>query len=356
MRPSQAIIDLKALSHNYQLAKKTSHAKAFAVIKANAYGHGAVKCAKALASQADGFAVAFLEEAIELRQAGISSPILLLEGFLEASELALITQYNLWTVIHDYWQIEAIEKTACANTLTVFLKMDSGMHRVGFFPEQYLDAYHRLQKTGKVAHITAMTHFSRADELNCDYTSQQYQIIKQIVQPFGLATCFSNSPTILGWPIIQSDWVRPGLMLYGVSPFEASSEKASPLLPVMTLQSRIISIRELPAGQPVGYGSQFYTSHPTRIGVVAIGYADGYPRLAPNGTPVMIDHMPSQIIGRVSMDMLTVDLTHIPHAGLGSEVELWGKHICATKVANLAKTIAYQLFCNVNRVTKQYIY
>lgn len=356
MRPAQAIIDLKALCYNYQLARSISSGKAIAVIKADAYGHGAIQCAKALEKEANAFAVACIEEAIELREAGIHSPILLLEGFFEENELALIEQYNLWTVIHSHWQIATIEKAHLTKPLNVFLKMDSGMHRVGFFPEHYETAYKQLIATRKVAKITLMTHFARSDELDCDYTQKQYQTFQRAVRSFQAETCLCNSPTLLAHPEVKSDWVRPGIMLYGSSPFEYPQELAKQLTPVMTLQSKIISIRELPAGEAVGYGGRFVTNKHSRIGVVAIGYADGYPRHAPNDTPLAIDGKLAPLVGRVSMDMLTVDLTDHPQAALGSLVELWGKQISATELASRCGTISYQLFCNLKRVPKLFAY
>lgn len=356
MRPAQALIDLKALCHNYQLAQSISGRKAIAVIKADAYGHGAVQCAKALEKSANAFAVACIEEAIELREAGIQSPILLLEGFFEENELTLIEQYHLWVVIHSQWQIVAIEKANLNKPLNVFLKMDSGMHRVGFFPKQYDTAYKQLMASGKVAKITLITHFARSDEFQCDYTQKQYKAVLEVTKKLKVETCLCNSPTLLAHPEVKSDWVRPGIMLYGASPFDFSQPQVDQLIPVMTLQSKIISVCELPAGEAVGYGGLFVTQRHTRIGVVAIGYADGYPRLAPNNTPVAVDGKIVPLVGRVSMDMLTIDLTDHPQAGIGSRVELWGKHISAAELAIRCGTISYQLFCNLKRVPRLFAY
>ncbi|UTW09777.1 alanine racemase [Pseudomonas benzenivorans] len=354
MRPARALIDLQALCHNYQLAREVTAAKALAVIKADAYGHGAVRVAQALEAQADGFAVACIEEALQLREAGIRAPILLLEGFFEAEELALIEQHDLWCVVHAQWQIEAIERSALAKPLTLWLKMDSGMHRVGLAPAEYQAAYRRLLASGKVSKIVLMSHFARADELDCPRSEEQLAVFEQARQGLAAEISLRNSPAVLGWPNIPSDWVRPGIMLYGSTPFEQEQALAARLQPVMTLESKIISVRELPAGEPVGYGARFVTERPTRVGVVAMGYADGYPRHAPTGTPVTIDGQPSRLIGRVSMDMLTVDLSDLPRAGLGSRVELWGKQVLASDVAIRAGSIPYQLFCNLRRVPLVY--
>ena len=355
MRPARALIDLQALRHNYQLARDVSGARALAVIKADAYGHGAVRCAQALQEQADGFAVACIEEALQLREAGIRGPILLLEGFFEADELPLIEQHDLWCVVHSLWQLEAIERSAIRTPLTVWLKMDSGMHRVGLNPADYQAAYQRLMASGKVAKIILMSHFARADELDCPRSEEQLAVFQQARQGIAAEVSLRNSPAVLGWPNIPSDWVRPGIMLYGATPFEQAQAVAARLQPVMTLESKIISVRELPAGEPVGYGARFVSERPTRVGVVAMGYADGYPRHAPTGTPVAVGGQLTRLIGRVSMDMLTVDLTDLPHAGLGSRVELWGKQVLASEVAQQAQSIPYQLFCNLRRVPLLYL-
>ncbi|PLP91545.1 alanine racemase [Pseudomonas sp. FFUP_PS_473] len=354
MRPARALIDLQALRHNYQLARELSGAKALAVIKADAYGHGAVRCAQALQAEADGFAVACIEEALALRAAGIHGPVLLLEGFFEASELELIVQHDLWCVVHALWQLEAIEKANLSKPITVWLKLDSGMHRVGLHPKDYQSAYQRLQATGKVARIVLMSHFARADELDCSASNDQVAVFQAARQGLNAEISLRNSPAVLGWPQIPSDWVRPGIMLYGSTPFEVQQAQAQRLQPVMTLESKVISVRELPAGEPVGYGARFISQRPTRVGVVAMGYADGYPRLAPTGTPVMVAGKRSQLIGRVSMDMLCIDLTDVPEAGLGSPVELWGKNVLASDVAIQAGTIPYQIFCNLRRVPLVY--
>ncbi|MFJ3521530.1 alanine racemase [Pseudomonas sp. NPDC090203] len=354
MRPARALIDLQALRHNYQLARETTGAKALAVIKADAYGHGAVRVAQALESQADGFAVACIEEALELRHAGIRAPVLLLEGFFEAEELSLIVEHDFWCVVHSTWQLEAIERTAVGKPLTVWLKMDSGMHRVGIHPAEYQAACQRLQASGKVAKVVLMSHFARADELDSTRTDEQVAIFQTAREGLSAEISLRNSPGVMGWPKVPSDWVRPGIMLYGATPFDQSQPVADRLQPVMTLESKVICVRDLPAGEPVGYGGAFVTDRPMRIGVVAMGYADGYPRQAPTGTPVMIDGHRSQLLGRVSMDMLCVDLTNVPGAGLGSRVELWGKNVLASDVASSAGTIPYQIFCNLKRVPRLY--
>lgn len=354
MRPARALIDLSALRHNYRLAREATGAKALAVIKADAYGHGAVRVAQALESEADGFAVACIEEALELRQAGINAPVLLLEGFFDADELALIVEHDFWCVVHSLWQLEAIEKAAVGKPLNIWLKMDSGMHRVGIHPDDYQAAYQRLLASGKASKVVLMTHFARADELDSVRTEEQVAIFQSARGTLAAEVSLRNSPGVMGWPKVPSDWVRPGIMLYGTTPFDQPQAVADRLQPVMTLESRVICVRDLPAGEPVGYGGAFVAERTMRIGVVALGYADGYPRQAPTGTPVMIDGHRSQLLGRVSMDMLCVDLTDVPGAGLGSRVELWGKNVLASDVAARAGTIPYQIFCNLKRVPRLY--
>jgi len=354
MRPARALIDLDALRHNYRLARELAGSKALAVVKADAYGHGAVRCAKALEPEADGFAVACIEEALELREAGIRAPILLLEGFFEADELALIDRHDLWCVVQARWQIDAIERARPAKPFTVWLKLDSGMHRLGLAADDYRASLQRLQAMPHVRVAAAMTHFSRADELDSTRTREQLSIFQAVCDESGLPRSLSNSPALLGWPEVHSDWARPGLMLYGANPFPGTHPQADRLKPVMTVRSKVIAVRELAAGEPVGYGARFVADRPSRIGVVALGYADGYPQFAPNGTPVMIDGQPGELAGRVSMDMLTIDLTDHSDAGMGSEVELWGEHVRIHELAERVGASAYQLLCGLKRAPRVY--
>ncbi len=354
MRPAQALINLDALRHNYRLAKRLSGTRALAVIKANAYGHDAVACARTLEEDADAFAVACIEEALVLRQAGIALPILLLEGWFDQAELGLIAEHDLWAVVHHQWQVEQLLASDLPSRLHIWLKLDSGMHRVGLDPEHYARAWRQLSSSGKVASLTRMTHFSRADEPETGRTEEQLAIFEQATGELGGPRSLCNSAGVLAWPSAHGDWVRPGIMLYGASPFEFEQTEATQLRAVMNLESRIIAVRDLPAGEPIGYGSRFLTQRPTRVGVVAMGYADGYPRHAPDGTPVLVDGQRTRLAGRVSMDMLTVDLTDLPGSGLGSPVRLWGEGLNASEVAACAGTIAYQLFCNLNRVPRHF--
>ena len=298
--------------------------------------------------------MACLEEALALREAGIRSPILLLEGFFEADELPVIAAHDLWCVVHSHWQIDALERSHVSRPLRIWLKLDSGMHRVGLSVDDYRAGWQRLAALPQVGGLVAMTHFARADELDSVRTDEQAQAFIATVAGLPGEHSVSNSPGLLGWPKLRNDWGRAGLMLYGATPFNTAQEQAAQLQPVMTLESKIISVRELPAGEPIGYGGGFVTERVTRVGVVAMGYADGYPQFAPTGTPVSIEGQPSRLIGRVSMDMLTVDLTDLPEAGLGSQVELWGKQVAVTEVARHLKGSAYSLLCGLKRAPRFY--
>lgn len=353
-RPLQATIRLDHLYHNYLTARELAGGKALAVVKANAYGHGAVACARALAAITDGFAVACLEEAVQLRQAGITLPILLLEGVFEASELAEVDALDLWMVVHQPEQLVMLEASAPAHPYNVWLKMDSGMHRAGFAPADFAAAHQRLLDSGKVEKITLMSHFARADEADSSASTEQVVAFQQAAAGLSGEISLANSAGLIGWPEARRGWGRAGIMLYGSNPFTDGAVHAD-LKPVMRLTSRVFAVRELAAGEPIGYGASFHTERPTRVGLVACGYADGYPRLASTGSPVAIDGIRSRIIGRVSMDMLTVDLTDLPHAGVGSEVELWGDTVSVNEVAAQAGTISYELLCNVKRAAFSYV-
>ncbi len=367
-RPAIAHIRLDAFRHNYRIAKKCHGGKALAVIKANAYGHGAVQCAKTIENEADGFAVAAIEEALQLREAGITKPILLLEGFFEVAELPYIVANDLWIVVHHVWQLEILLAAKLAKPLQVWLKVDTGMHRVGLSPTEYSSAYLRLVNHPNVSKIVLMSHFANADNLDSTHTQQQVDLFKQTVAGLKLEnteTSLANSAAILGWPQIQrtqglpniiTQWSRPGIMLYGANPLHAnhSFNQKNTLRPVMQLTSRIISKRVIVKGESIGYGSIFTAERDTVVGVVACGYADGYPRSAAIGAPMAVDGEMARLIGRVSMDMLFVDLTELPNAVIGSQVELWGDQVSANAVASNAGTIAYELFCNVKRVQFKY--
>lgn len=348
-RPAIAVIDLEAIRHNYRLAKKlTSKAQAFAIIKANAYGHGAVKVAQALEPEADGFGVACIEEALELRDSGIKAPILLLEGIFTPDELVLADSESLSLVVHNQQQLESLLVAKPKNKFKIFLKIDTGMHRLGFAPSEVKALWFALQQCKHIESITLMTHFARADEIHSDYTLRQLQEFKAAVTGLEAPHCLANSPAILAWPAAHTDYVRPGLMLYGASPFAEPNEAASQLKPAMRLESAIIAIRELAAGEPIGYGARFHCEKNTTVGVVAMGYADGYPRHAIDGTPIAVNGVRTRLVGRVSMDMLTIDITGM-NCQIGDRVQCWGDQVLATEVALASNTIPYTLFTGVTR-------
>lgn len=348
-RPAKATIDLNAIRHNYQLAKQISDGKAAAIIKANAYGHGAVRVAQTLSDEADAFGVACIEEALELRESGISPRIMLLEGVFTPDELELVDRLNMTTVVHTPEQLQWLLAARPERKLDVLIKLDTGMHRLGFAPEQAHDVYAQLVDCAHVGEITLMTHFSRADEVNEAFTATQMARFQDAIDGLSVPMSLANSAGLLAWPQAHADWVRPGIMLYGADPLDQPNEHSRQLKPAMSLTSELIAVRELAAGESIGYGARFRCEQPTRVGVVAMGYADGYPRHAKDGTPVLVKGQGSRIIGRVSMDMLTVDLTAIPDAVVGDAVELWGTHIAANDVAAMSDTIAYTLFTGVTR-------
>ncbi|WP_108445772.1 alanine racemase [Halomonas denitrificans] len=361
-RPLIADIDLDALRHNYRLARdQAPHSRSVAVIKADAYGHGALRCARALEDLAPAFAVACLEEAETLREGGITAPIVLLEGIFEAAELERVEALGLWMAVHSEWQLEALLAYRPARPIPVWVKVDSGMHRLGFPPEQAEAVWARLAAApAHACDLHLMSHFATADAREGDYFEQQLGLLAALAERLGAPTCLANSPATLAWPASHGAWNRPGVMLYGSDPLEAANAASRRLAPVMTLRSAIIAVRELEAGEPVGYGGRWRAPRPSRIGVVAAGYGDGYDRHAADGTPVLVNGRRTAIAGKVSMDMLTVDLTDIPEADIGSEVVLWGRAangevLSVDEVARHCDTISYTLLTGVlPRVPRRY--
>jgi alanine racemase len=349
-RPARARIDLGAVRHNLRYARRLApSARVLAVIKANGYGHGAVVLGKALAGQADAFGVACIEEALELRESGVREPILLMEGVFHPDEIAVADRAGLSLVVHTRQQIDWLTGARPGRALDCWLKMDSGMHRVGFGPDGLGEAWRLLSGSPNVASVVLMTHLARADEPDRPETERQLELFDRATEGIPAGRSTANSAAILAWSPSHRDWVRPGIMLYGASPLGDRHPSAAELRPVMRLESALISIRDLPPGEAVGYGGRFVCERPTRVGVVAVGYADGYPRHAPDGTPVAVSGRRTRLIGRVSMDMLTVDLTGIDDARLGDPVQLWGDRVTANEVAEASGTISYQLFTGVTR-------
>ncbi|MDO6561764.1 alanine racemase [Amphritea sp. 1_MG-2023] len=356
-RAAKITVDLDAIRHNYRLARSLNTAgHAVAIIKANAYGHNAIEVAKALEAEADAFGVACLEEGAELIEAGIQKPVLLLEGYFEVSELDYISEHGVWCAVHSLAQIEQIAQAKLSKPITVWLKMNSGMNRLGVHPDDYQTAFKRLKQLDNVADVVLMTHFFNADELAEADTEKQLAVFNKATEGLDAPHCMANSAAVLAWPDAHRDWMRPGLMLYGATPFPEAQENANKLIPAMTLSSKVIAVRDVQPGETVGYAGLFCADKPTRVGTVAMGYADGYPRHAVTGTPVWINGQRSRIVGRVSMDMLGVDLTDIEGADIGTEVEFWGKNVTAAEVATYCDTIPYTLFTGITRrVYKHYL-
>lgn len=349
-RPIQASIDLAALRHNYLIAKchvagQGKPARAWAVVKADAYGHGLMRAAGALADVADGFAVLDLEAAAALRDAGFRHPILLLEGFFDFDDLNVCAEYELIPSIHRIEQLQMIRAAAFPLRLAIYLKLNTGMNRLGFTPYQLPAVKEELDVSSAIGDVTLMTHFAEADcGRGIDWQLERFEAMRER-WPAAYPVSLANSAAILRYPHTAGDWVRPGIMLYGGSPFADADAASFDLKPVMTLRSRILAVQEIAAGERVGYGGTFEARQPMRVGIVACGYADGYPRHAPSGTPILVTGRRTQTLGRVSMDMLACDLSTLPEAGVGSPVVLWGEGLPADEVAASAGTISYELFC-----------
>jgi alanine racemase len=345
MRPITATISQSALKHNLSIIKShAQNAKVLAVVKANAYGHGLFNVAQAL-DEADGFGVLGLNEAIDLREAGFNQVILLLEGVFSAAELNIATSYSVEVTVHNIHQLEMLEHASLIAPINVHLKMNSGMNRLGFKSNDYLEAFNRLKKCKNVDNITLMTHFATADALNG--VEHPYQVFKNTTLHLDNKKSLANSAAILLHPKTHADWVRPGIILYGASPITGALPSKFDLVPVMQFTSEIIAVQHLAAGDGLGYGQSFIADKAMRIGVVACGYADGYPRHANTGTPIAVNGKKTQTLGRVSMDMLCCDLTDIPDANVGSKVELWGNQIPVDTVAEACGTIGYELLCAI---------
>ncbi|MBE9563530.1 MAG: alanine racemase [Proteobacteria bacterium] len=356
-RPTNAIINTSALQHNLQQVKNNApQQKIMAVVKANAYGHGAARVANAIAHDVDAFAVCCLEEALQLRDIYITQPIVILEGFFHPEELSVIAKQDLQIVISTATQFKQLVKSKLEQPINLWIKVDTGMHRLGFTPKETVSIYQLAQQNLNIAApIRLMSHLACADELNNDATEQQTKLFSELVEHLKVEEAsLANSAGILGWPDTHFNWVRPGIMLYGASPFPNNVAEDNDLQPVMQLQSKLISVKRCYKGETVGYGATWACPQTMPVGVVAIGYADGYPRHAPTGTPVLVNGKRVPLIGKVSMDMITVDLRNQPNARVGDPVLLWGEGLPIEEIASLSNTIAYELFCNLGgRVKKE---
>ena len=342
-RLAQFSIDSDALQHNLQRVKQFAPAsRVMAVIKANAYGHGVITAARALA-QADAFALAMTAEALQLRAAGFEQRLLVLQGFRNAAELAQLAEHRIAAAIHHESQLALLEKYSGAK-LDVWLKLDTGMHRLGFEPALAPRLVARLQACSGVAQIRLMSHFANADVVDNELNISQIEEFLKVKNSFEFESSMANSSAVVGLPQAHFDWVRPGIMLYGSSPQTGRSAAELELKPVMTLQAPVIAVKQLSAGDSVGYGSLWTCKRDTRVACIAAGYADGYPRHAPSGTPVYLNGQRCGLVGRISMDSLCVELGDLDVA-VGDIAELWGPYISVDEVATRAGTISYELFC-----------
>lgn len=347
MRATRVELRLSALRHNLAVARRAvPDSRIMAAIKADGYGHGMARVAHAL-DEADTLAVASIGEAVALRAADVRTPIALLEGFFHADELALIQRLGVTTVVHHAEQLAMLEQATLAAPVHVWLKVDSGMHRLGFQPDHVHEAWARLGHIAGVKRIGFLTHLANADDRNDPATPRQLQAFAEATAGLEGERSVANSAGVLGWPDSRADWARPGIMLYGVSPFVGRVGAQEGLEPVMTLRTELIAVNRVRHSQAVGYGGTFVCPEDMPVGVVAAGYGDGYPRHARTGTPVLVNGKRVPLIGRVSMDMLTVDLRTQPEARVGDPVVLWGDELPVEEVAECADTIAYTLLCGI---------
>jgi alanine racemase len=353
-----ADIDLAALRHNFSKVKDYApKAKVMSVIKANAYGHGDIEVADAL-KDSDAFAVARLSEAIRLRNAGIDKPIVLLEGVHSPAECEQASEYKLSPVFHNQQQIGFLSTLTLAKPLTFcWLMVETGMHRLGFSADKVNETVRRLKKNENIeGEIGLMSHFANADTLNDDRTTKQQRVMAKVIADHIGPISMANSAAIMSLPTSHYHWVRPGIMLYGSSPFGEKTAQSFNLKPVMQTKAQLISIEQLQVGEEVGYGGTWQADKPMRVGTVNIGYGDGYSRLLSNVGQISIQNKKVNVLGRVSMDMICVDLSELKKVEIGDEVILWGNAVLPVDlVAKKAKTIAYELLCQINqRVTRHY--
>jgi alanine racemase len=351
---AHALLDMGALAHNLALIRgRVPQSKIMAVIKANAYGHGALAVARAL-TDADAFAVARVDEGVALREAGIRQRIAVLQGFISAEELSRHSRHDLEPVVHSAQQVEMLEAAALDRPVSVWLKLDSGMHRLGLDAAEFNACHSRLGLCPSVRQPPFLiTHLANADELADPATARQLDLFGERAAGLPGERSIANSAGLLAWENALAEWVRPGIALYGVSPFPDRTAAEDGLKPVMTLRTRLIAIKPLKAGDAVGYGGDWVCDRPTRLGVAAIGYGDGYPRHARSGTPALVRGQRVSLVGRVSMDMITLDLTECLEAKIGDAVTLWGEGLPVEEIARHADTIPYVLLCNVTPRVKR---
>jgi alanine racemase len=353
LKTARALLELDALRHNHAASRSLCPAnRVMAMVKANAYGHGLLPAARALAD-ADGLAVARLEEALQLRDAGIAQRLLLLGTLLDETDLRLCAQRQIDVTVHDAATAERVLAVAATAPLRIWLKLDGGMHRLGFEPEQFIGWDRRLRAQPGVIELTHLMHFASAEDFTSSAANRQLDCFLASRGDSPAAISLANSAALIARPAARGDWVRPGIMLYGDNPLAASHPL--PLRPAMSLRARVLALRRLAAGESVGYNATWTSARPSLIAAVGIGYGDGYPRHAANGTPVIVNGRRAALAGRVSMDTITVDITDCGAVAVGDEVELWGAQLPAAEVARHAATISYELFTSVTtRVPREY--
>lgn len=345
-----ATIDLAAIRHNLaQVRRHAPNSRVMAAIKADAYGHGAVHVARALAGAVDSFAVACLEEALVLREAHLRAPVALLEGILSQQEARLALRHELQVVVHDHWQLEILEALPQGARVSLWFKLDSGMHRLGFPLGDVPGLCQRLRARPDWDFCGWMTHLACADETGNPATHEQVTAFGQALQGVAGARSIGNSAGLIAWPEARADWVRPGLMLYGASPLPGKLGHELGLKPAMTLDSRLIAVRRYAQGAAIGYGQAYRCPEDMPVGVAAVGYADGFHRALPTGTPVLVQGRRVPMVGRVSMDMISVDLRDVPAAAVGDTVTLWGPDLPVEEIAARAGTVAYELLCGLTQ-------
>ncbi len=357
-RPTRISIDLNAIKANLAHVRHLApSSKVLGIVKANAYGHGAVAVARAIAPLVDTIAVSCMEEAQALRMEGVKSPLLLLEGAFTQAEWRDIAGQGMIAMIHSDYQWQWLQELAMPTPVMAWLKVDTGMHRLGLSLEQASEMMARMRSSGLIHdQLVLASHFASADEPDNPLNQQQYHRFSELHRKHPeLLASLANSAAIMADPKYHLDWVRPGLMLYGVSPF-GCEEVDKILRPAMTLSSQIIALREVKKGEFVGYGNRWCAAKPSLIATVAIGYGDGYPIAAKDGTPALVNGKEAYLAGRVSMDMLTLDVSHIHNVKIGDEVELWGKRLSVNRVARYANTIGYELLTRLpSRVQRDYV-
>lgn len=357
MRPTRAHVNLEAIADNYRLAcQRAPASQNIAVIKANAYGHGMLEVARKLEPLVPAYAVAMIDEAMLLREAGIRKPILIMQGVNETEEIREAAASDLWIMLHQPGQVEAVLNASLPKPVNTWIKLDTGMHRLGLGIEEFGELYARLLASDNVGpEPVVCTHLACADDLAEPMTQKQTNLIRTAVSGQNISLSIANSAGILFWPESHAGWNRPGIMLYGSCPTGSFDSPAVGLRPAMTMCSEIIAVRQVATGEGVGYGLDWVAKRPSVIGTIAIGYGDGYPRHAPSGTPVLVNGQRVPVAGRVSMDAICVDLTDLEYINPGDPVELWGANLSVNEVAARAGTISYELLAGLSgRVPIQY--